>query len=143
MVETEIKVKRWILRTWWTVWVVLGEGHLRLEVTAIVKGVRVQHDQGHAPLEDILVDELLQLISTGYLVTPPCTQSGICSAQVQATVGVTYLNVGPRLFAEALELIHEQSFRTSGHGFRQLLLVCRLSRVARPCDSCRSENAVV
>lgn len=47
-----------MVRTWWAVWVVLGKGQLGLEVAAVVKRVRVQHDECDTPLEDILVDEL-------------------------------------------------------------------------------------
>jgi hypothetical protein len=40
------------------VWVVLGELHGRLEVTAVVQRVRVQYDKADVPLEDIFVIEL-------------------------------------------------------------------------------------
>jgi cytochrome c-type biogenesis protein CcmE len=38
--------------------IVAGEGHLGLEVAAVVEGVLVQHDERYAPLEDVFVDEL-------------------------------------------------------------------------------------
>ena len=39
--------------------IVLGEGHLGLEVATIVERVGIQNDQGDRPFEDIVVNELL------------------------------------------------------------------------------------
>ena len=44
--------------TWRTIGVVFREGHLGLEVAAIVEGIRVQHDERYAPLEDVVIDKL-------------------------------------------------------------------------------------
>lgn len=48
----------WLKRTWWLVGVVFGKGEFRLEVAPVIQRVRVQDDEGHAPLEDVLVDQL-------------------------------------------------------------------------------------
>jgi hypothetical protein len=47
------------------VWVVLGELHGRLEVTAVVQRVRVQYDKADVPVEDIFVIELPGSCKTG------------------------------------------------------------------------------
>jgi hypothetical protein len=38
--------------------VIAGKGHLGLEVTAVVERVWIEHDEGNAPLEDVIVQEL-------------------------------------------------------------------------------------
>jgi hypothetical protein len=45
-------------RTRWAVGVVFGEGELGLEVAAVVERVGVHDNEGHAPLEDVVVDQL-------------------------------------------------------------------------------------
>jgi hypothetical protein len=44
--------------TWRAVRIVLGKCHLRSEIASIVERVGIQDDQGDAPLEDIVFDEL-------------------------------------------------------------------------------------
>lgn len=41
--------------TWWGIGIVAGEGHIGLEVAAIVHGVRVEHDEGNVPFEDVVI----------------------------------------------------------------------------------------
>lgn len=48
-----------IALTWRRVRVVIGERHLRLEVSAVVSGVWIQDDEGTDPLHDVLIDELI------------------------------------------------------------------------------------
>lgn len=38
--------------------VVAGEGHLGLEISPIVQGVRVQYNECYTPLEDVVVHQL-------------------------------------------------------------------------------------
>lgn len=47
-----------VLHTRWAVRVVFRERHPCLEVAAVVEGVRVEHDESNAPLEDVIVDQL-------------------------------------------------------------------------------------
>lgn len=44
--------------TRWAVGVVFGKGQLGLEVAAVVERVGIHDDEGDAPLEDIVVDQL-------------------------------------------------------------------------------------
>jgi hypothetical protein len=60
------------VRTRWAVRVVFGEGEFRLEVAAVVEGVRVQHDKGGAPLKDVLVDELQRSVGCSLCRCPVC-----------------------------------------------------------------------
>jgi hypothetical protein len=51
------------------VWVIAGKGHLGLEVATVVERVWVEHNQGHAPLKDIVVQELYSSQSVSQSVT--------------------------------------------------------------------------
>jgi hypothetical protein len=38
--------------------IIAGEGHLGLEITTVVEGIRVEHDKSHTPFKDVIVQEL-------------------------------------------------------------------------------------
>jgi hypothetical protein len=91
--------------TGWAIGVVLGERELGFEVATVVEGIWVQHDKGHTPFEDVFVDELQR--STG------------CSLRhcYRERASSPHLDVGPRLLAQRLELVHEQPLRRLCHVF--------------------------
>ena len=74
--------------------VVARKSELGFEVAAVVERVRVQHNERHAPLEDVLVDELQASQSRGIGRKTPRS---------------TYLDIRPCLLAQRFELVHEQS----------------------------------
>ena len=38
--------------------VIAGEGHLGLEIAAVVEGIRIEHDKGDTPFEDVVIHQL-------------------------------------------------------------------------------------
>jgi hypothetical protein len=44
--------------TWRAVGIVLRKRHVCEKVTTVVEGIRVEHDEGYTPPQDVLVDEL-------------------------------------------------------------------------------------
>ena len=53
-----ILARKPLLLTWWVVWVILGKGHLCLEIASVVCRVRVERNECDVPLEDVFVDKL-------------------------------------------------------------------------------------
>ena len=51
-----------LLPTWRLVWVIFGEGHLGLEVAAIVERVRVENNEREIPVIDVFFIKLYQLV---------------------------------------------------------------------------------
>jgi hypothetical protein len=56
-----MRLGRWLTR--WRVRIVLRKRHLGLEVTSVIKRVRVHDNKGNGPLEDVIVDELQTPVS--------------------------------------------------------------------------------
>ena len=79
--------------------IVAREGHFGLEVAAVVHGLLVEDDEGDAPLEDIVVDQLLAV-----------------RGRVWARAHRAYLDVGPLFFIQLPELVHEHTLRCFRHG---------------------------
>lgn len=88
--------------------VVAWKCDLRLEVATIVHGILIQHNQGHTPLEDVLVDELggVSRVLCGVATLHMTPQSNVLGL---------YLYMCPLLFVQVLELLHEDPLRRVRH----------------------------